>query len=182
MPERVPISYPSTRQVRNSAPSHFAPPSIAATSAGSTATPACPLVRTCPSCASSASIVDAPANAAPARLARRPSNTRRASASRLAICVGLAQSGGDASFAPCSASPRTPLSFAGEARRAFVEERLHRLAVIARLMARTLHRRRELEQTVEARLLRLADQPLRHPHRHGRVRGDALRELARFDQ
>jgi len=73
--------------VRNSAPPHSAPPSIAASSAGSAATPACPLVNTWPSCASSASIVDAPANAAPARLARRPSKSRRASASRLVICV-----------------------------------------------------------------------------------------------
>ena len=66
----------------DAAPARRCAPSTHASSAGSIATPACPLVSTWPSCASSASIVDAPANAAPARPARRPSNRMRASRSR----------------------------------------------------------------------------------------------------
>ncbi len=60
-----------TMQVRNSRPSlrdcEPTPPSRYAISAGSIATPAWPLVSTWPSCASNASMVVAPANAAPAK-------------------------------------------------------------------------------------------------------------------
>ncbi len=64
-----------------------------ASSAGRTATPAWPFVSTWPSCASSASIVDAPAKAAPARPARRPSNRMRASRSRPRSCGGRVRAG-----------------------------------------------------------------------------------------
>ncbi len=84
-PPRSPA--PGRREILCRRSARRRPPSTNASSAGSTATPACPLVNACPSCPSSASRVAAPANAAPARLARRPSNSRRASRPRPAICV-----------------------------------------------------------------------------------------------